>query len=106
MLLSTHVTTDLERIADFVAFVHRGRLVFSETTDLMDRWVLVRGGLEQLDASARRFFKGVETSGVGFTGLTDQPAEARRRFLPPACVERASFDDVVSLFGCTDPGAR
>ena len=33
ILLSSHITSDLEKIADYITFIHDGRIVFSETKD-------------------------------------------------------------------------
>jgi ABC-2 type transport system ATP-binding protein len=42
VLFSTHVTSDLERIADFITFIHQGRLVFTLPKDeLRDQWGIV-----------------------------------------------------------------
>lgn len=42
VLLSSHITSDLDKIADYVAFLHEGKLVFAEPKDaLMDRFALI-----------------------------------------------------------------
>lgn len=33
ILLSSHITSDLERVADYIAFIHNGRIVLTETKD-------------------------------------------------------------------------
>ena len=33
ILMSSHITTDLEKIADYVTFIHEGKIVFSKTKD-------------------------------------------------------------------------
>jgi ABC-2 type transport system ATP-binding protein len=45
VLFSTHITTDLDRIADYVTFVNQGRIVASAAKDeLLDSYRVVRGG--------------------------------------------------------------
>ena len=45
VLFSTHITTDLDRVADHVAILKNGRLVLAGTKeDLIDAWALVKGG--------------------------------------------------------------
>lgn len=47
ILFSTHITSDLERIADYVTFINEGNIVFSESKDsLMENWALIKGGKE------------------------------------------------------------
>jgi len=33
ILLSSHITSDLEKVADYITFIHEGRIVFSESKD-------------------------------------------------------------------------
>jgi ABC-2 type transport system ATP-binding protein len=100
VLFSSHITSDLERIADYVTLVRAGRVVFSRSKDeIRDNWGVVRGGKELLDAGARAFFDGVRVREHGFEGLTSRIQEARRKFDGQALVERASLDDIMVLMG-------
>jgi ABC-2 type transport system ATP-binding protein len=97
VLFSTHITSDLDRIADYVAFMHNGRLILSSPKDaLQERWAIVKGGLELLNDATRRLFRGLEVGEFGFTALTDDVEAIRRRFGPSLVViERATFEDVM-----------
>ena len=100
IVFSTHITSDLERIADFVTLLQSGRVVFSaERDEILERWGLVKGGLELLDAGAGDLLFGVRRGAYGFEALTRDAAAARRRFGEAAVVERATLDDVVVLAG-------
>jgi ABC-2 type transport system ATP-binding protein len=100
ILFSTHITSDLEKVADFVTFLRAGRLVFSRPKDeIRDTWGVVRGGRELLDAGTRAFFSGIREREHGFEGLTSSVQDARRRFGDRAIVERASLDDIMVLMG-------
>ena len=35
ILLSSHITSDLEKIADYITFIHDGSIIFSETKDVL-----------------------------------------------------------------------
>ncbi len=49
VLISTHITGDLDRIADFITLLDEGKLVFTMTKeDLLSRYPLLRGGREDL----------------------------------------------------------
>jgi ABC-2 type transport system ATP-binding protein len=97
VLFSTQITSDLERVADYITFVRDGQLVFSATRDeVKDHWALVKGGLELLDEDGRRFFRGIETSAFSFTAITDSVQAARQRFSGRGVViEPASLEDVM-----------
>ncbi len=49
ILISSHIVSDLERLCDYVAFLHRGRLLLCEEKDtLLDSYYCVRCTWEQL----------------------------------------------------------
>lgn len=97
VLFSTHITSDLERIADFITFLRKGELLFSTTRDeVMDKWGLVQGGPDLLTAETAALFRGVRMGPYGFKALTADANEARRRLVPKgAVVEKVSLDEIV-----------
>lgn len=96
VLFSTHITTDLDRVADYIAFLNRGRLVFSEAKDaILDSYALVKGGRELLDSDVRKEFVGIRETGVGFEGLTRNRTEAERRFSRLGVIESPTLEDIV-----------
>jgi ABC-2 type transport system ATP-binding protein len=103
ILFSTHITSDLDRIADYVTFLRQGRLMFSSTREeLLERWRLVKGTPDILSEATRPLFAGMVTGDLGFTGLTDRAEELRRLVGAEAVVlEPASLDDVVFFTGRT-----
>jgi len=100
ILYSTHITSDLERAADFVTFLRNGRVVFSSPKDeVIGSWGVVKGGRELLNAETRAFFEGVRVREHGFEGLTSRVHEARHLFGDRAVINPASLDDIMVLMG-------
>jgi ABC-2 type transport system ATP-binding protein len=99
VLFSTHITSDLERRADFLTFLRGGELVFSTSREeLRDSWVLVKGGNELLDESAPSLFRAVRRTPYGFQGLSSAGEEARRSLSGKGAVfETPSLDEIVFL---------
>jgi ABC-2 type transport system ATP-binding protein len=96
VLFSTHITSDLERIADYITFIHDGRVVFSTAKDeVLEKWAVVKAGNELLNDDSRKFFKGIRKREFGFEALTSDAAEARRRFAGKAVIEKASLEDIM-----------
>ena len=56
VLLSSHIISDLEKVCDYVTFLHKGRLLLSEAKDdLLDRYVLAKAPeaeLSRIDPAA------------------------------------------------------
>ena len=96
ILFSSHITSDLDRIADYIVFVNKGKLIFNETKDeVLERHVLVKGGNELLDPDIRPLFAGLRETGVGFEGLMTDRVEAERIFGNLALIEQPTLEEVV-----------
>lgn len=51
ILVSSHITGDLEKVADYIVFIHKGKVVFSKPKDeLMEQYGLLKCGAAQFDA--------------------------------------------------------
>lgn len=50
VLISSHIVSDLEKICDYIAFLHKGRLMLCQEKDeLLERYAFVQGTREQID---------------------------------------------------------
>lgn len=53
VLLSSHIVSDLEKICDYIAFLHKGRLLLCEEKDrLTEAYGILRDGAEDIDPAA------------------------------------------------------
>jgi ABC-2 type transport system ATP-binding protein len=96
VLFSTHITSDLERIADFITFIRGGEIVFSSPRDqVLGAWVVVKGGPDILAAEHKALFKGIRQGAYGVQALTAEAGEARRRFGREAVIEAATLEDIM-----------
>ncbi len=98
VLFSTHVTSDLERFADFITLIRDGEIVFSlPTSDLRDAWGVVKGAAEVLDHLDAPDVRGVRTGPHGVEALVANASMARTRCGPGVVIDRPSLDDVLVL---------
>jgi len=69
ILFSTHITSDLEKCADYITYIQNGRIIESRTKDdLIAAYRLVKGTQDQLPGVAGRLIA-QKTHAFGFTGL-------------------------------------
>lgn len=69
LLFSTHITSDLEKCADYITYIENGRIVESCTKDdLIAGYRIVKGTREQLPALAGRLISSKENA-FGFSAL-------------------------------------
>lgn len=97
VLFSTHITADLEKIADYITFIHGGKILYSDTKDnLMEKYKIVKGGLGILTPEQKRLIIGYREHSVGFDGLIDSSA---LNSLPKTVIaERSNLDEMVVRF--------
>ena len=91
VLLSSHIVSDLEKICDYIAFLHKGRLVLCEEKDaLLDRYGILKCTKDQI--------KNVPSEAVHSMRVGPYGAEAlvERDFMPKdLLVERATLEDII-----------
>lgn len=66
VLISSHILSDLEKIADYIAFIHKGELIFSEEKDgLSEKYGLVSLGDEEFESLDKSALVGVRKHQFG-----------------------------------------
>lgn len=70
VLISSHIVSDLEKICDYIAFLHQGKLMLCEEKDrLLEEYGLIHCSREQLSELDQAAVKGVKTSPYGVEAL-------------------------------------
>lgn len=93
VLFSTHVTSDLDSLADLMLVIDGGRIAYSGTLDaLREEFAMVRG-TERLSGEAESAVLGLRRTGARFDGLIR--AASTPLFGPTTVIDTATTDDVV-----------
>ncbi|WP_113928006.1 ABC transporter ATP-binding protein [Bacillus sp. P14.5] len=96
IFFSTHITTDLDRIADYIALIKDGELVFHQSIhEVGDNYALVKGGLDLLDRDTEKALLQINRAATGFEALTDDIAGAEKTFGESVIIEPASLEDIM-----------
>ena len=70
ILVSSHIVSDLEKLCDYIAFVHKGKLLLCEEKDrLLGEYGLVRCTKEQLASLPESAVRHVKTSPYGVEAM-------------------------------------
>ena len=70
VLFSTHITSDLQQVADYITFIHQGDMVFTGSMEeLAGSWRLVKGRPQDLTPEMERTILGLRKTDMGFEGL-------------------------------------
>lgn len=94
IVFSTHHVSDLERIADYIAFLDDGKLVFNQPKDeLLDTLAIVRGPNDWLNHEMEKHFIGIRRNEVGFEGLSHEVSEIQGDH--SLVIEKPTLEDVM-----------
>ena len=95
ILLSSHITSDLEKVADYVTYLHKGKVAVSgakdELLDTYGRLVCSRSDLAQVDPA---LLVGVRTGQFGCEALV-RDKHAFVRFYPGLTVDPVTLEDIM-----------
>ncbi|PEY41695.1 sodium ABC transporter ATP-binding protein [Bacillus cereus] len=96
VLFSTHITTDLERIADYITFINKGEIVFTgEKDEILENHVIVKGSNDLLDLEGKELFIGLRKNKFGFEGLAKDKQAIEDWFGNEVVLEKPTLDDIV-----------
>lgn len=91
VLLSSHIVSDLEKICDYIVFLHKGKLVFCEEKDrLLEEYAMLKLTEEQFEDIPKEAVIGAKKNGFGVEALVKKSAVADV-FKP----EHTSLEDII-----------
>lgn len=97
VLFSTHITQDLDRIADYIAFIDEGKIIFEGTKDeFYDKFLLIKGGLDDYDSIKNLKILGQKMSRVNFEALILREDYIKNENL---VAEAPSIDQIMIYYG-------
>jgi len=98
VLFSSHITSDLERVADSITFLHEGKVVFSrEKDDLEDHLGILKCGASQFDRLNPSDFLRVRRGAAECEALVADRAAAKKKY-PEFVIDPALLDEIMLLY--------
>lgn len=95
VFFSTHITSDLDKIADTLIMIDEGHIVFQEDKDsLLDRYRIVKGDIADLCPDTEKLLMNIDKTPFGFTAITKYTDEIKKR-MPDCMLERPSIEDIM-----------
>jgi ABC-2 type transport system ATP-binding protein len=106
ILLSSHITSDLDKIASHIAFIHEGKIIFAQPkASLMEDWGLARCDEAQFKEIPPEFILGYQRNSFGYEMLVcDKPRLAQS--LPWLALGSASTEDIMLFYVQGQKGAK
>lgn len=105
VLFSTHITADVERIADYVTILHNGRVWFTGTKDdLCASYAVIKSGSEDISPALKEKCIGFHAYRNGFDALIETAyLDKAPTFLE---TEKASIDEILVYIAKEDKHER
>lgn len=98
VFFSTHITSDLDKIADMLILINGGKIIFQRNKDdLLDMFRTVKGNTAALNDQNKKLIRGLRVSAFGFTGITDQIPEIKKE-IPDVLLEKATIEDIMLAY--------
>ena len=95
ILISSHITSDLEKVADYIAYLHEGRLLMCDEKDMLlekyGRLVCTKADLEQVD---RGYIVATRKSQYSTEALVRRKNDFKRLY-PRLTVEPVTLDELM-----------
>lgn len=88
IFISSHIISDLEKICDYIAFLHKGKLIFSEAKDdLLEKYVVFKGDEITFDKLPSDKVIGVRKNKFGVEALVERGAVNSEMVFDKASIE-------------------
>ena len=88
ILISSHIVSDLEKLCDYIAFLHKGQLLLCEEKDLLlSEYCILRCTAAELNALPKEAVKGRKENPYGVTALVRRDAAPAGANTSPISIE-------------------
>ncbi|NEZ47010.1 ABC transporter ATP-binding protein [Clostridium niameyense] len=96
IFFSTHITTDLEKVADYITFINNGEIVFSKEKDeIMESYALIKGGNDILNLENKKDFVAIRKNKFGFEALTEKRGFIEKKYKNNVVIEKPTLEDIM-----------
>lgn len=102
ILISSHISSDLEGFCDDIYLIHEGKILLHEETDrLLNQYGLLKVTKEQYASLDQRYILKTRKEGFGYSCLTDQKQFYMENY-PQIIIERGSIDELILMMNRRD----
>jgi ABC-type multidrug transport system, ATPase component len=94
VLFSTHITSDLEKVADYITFIIGGKIeYFGERDALLESYRLVKGGNSEITVEQKKSIIGYREHDFGFEGMVK--TEDIKNLPADIAVDRINLEEII-----------
>lgn len=98
IMMSSHITTDLEKVADYITFIHQGKVIFSKRKDeLRYHYGIVRCGADVFAQIDKEEILAYRKEDYQWNVLVADKEKAKRKY-KYATVDDATIDEIMLIY--------
>ena len=98
VLVSSHITSDLEKIADYIVFLHNGKVIFSKPKDeLLVNYGIIKCGAAQFSLFDRQDIVTCRKQDYEWQVLVSDRKKAEKKY-PKALIQPATIDEIMLMY--------
>ena len=98
VLLSSHITTDLEQIADYIIFIHQGKIIFNlPTTDLLENYGIVKCNEQEFQGLEKKDYVSYRKDKYSYQVLVSDKNSVKKKY-KFAVIDKPSIEDIMLLY--------
>lgn len=99
VFLSTHITSDLDKIGDYLVFIYRGKIFLADDKDsILQKHIIVKGNNELLQKETEDIFISVNKNSFGFEGLVKNKEKAYELFGEEVVYDKPNLEDILTYY--------
>jgi len=96
IFMSSHIISDLEKICDYITFIHQGKIIFSENKDdLLDNFGILKCSAAEFETIDKEYVKGFRKNSFGVEALVLKNKMPAKSKIDKAIIDRASIEDIM-----------
>ena len=97
ILISSHISSDLEGLCDDIYMIHNGQIILHEDTDiLLNEYGLIKADASQYEKLEKEYILSVRKEAFGYACLTNQRQYYMENY-PDLVVEKGTLDEVITM---------
>lgn len=97
ILISSHISSDLETLCDDLYMIHEGKIILHEDTDiLLSDYALIKVNQKQYDTLDKQYILRSKKESYGYRCLTNQKQYYMENY-PQIAIEKGTIDEVMTM---------
>ena len=98
ILVSSHITTDLEHIADYIAFINEGKIVFTKTRDeLLENYGIVKCSEKEFEKIDKKDYIKYKKNKYEYDILVENKFEFKNKY-DIKIIDKPTIEDIMIIY--------